>query len=321
MDYGHKQTDKMLGALEKRIDDVYRIAAKDVEKSMKAYLSNYAVNDAKMAKLVKEGVITNAEYVAWRKKQMLITQKWVDMRAELTDRYMNANANASKMINEHKLDVYALNFNYGTYEIETGAKVDTAFSLYNRNAVVRLMRDDPKLLPPIGKKTSKAIRDGKARRWTQREIQSVMTQSLLAGESMPKISKRLAEAVGEKSKVSAIRAARTMTTSAENAGRLDSYERAKELGIETAKTWVSAHDSRVRASHVEMDGETTSIELPFSNDLMYPADPDGEPAEVYNCRCTIVATVVSVDGIDVSDITGGAEWNMDYEEWYEAHEG
>jgi len=53
-------------------------------------------------------------------------------------------------------------------------------------------------------------------------------------------------------------------------------------------------DERTRESHAEIDGEIVDIDKEFSNGLMYPADPDGEPAEVYNCRCTMVADLEGV---------------------------
>lgn len=114
---------------------------------------------------------------------------------------------------------------------------------------------------------------------------------------------------------SAIRNARTMTTSAENAGRLDSYRRAKDMGIEVMKTWVATLDSRTRHTHRMIDGETVDVDEPFSNGLMFPADPDGDPEEVYNCRCTLVTRAMSIDGVDLTDVYG------DYSEWEDAHEG
>jgi uncharacterized protein with gpF-like domain len=54
------------------------------------------------------------------------------------------------------------------------------------------------------------------------------------------------------------------------------------------KVWVATADDRTRESHAELDGEEVLVDEPFSNGLMCPADPTGEPEEVYNCRCTIL---------------------------------
>lgn len=317
MDYGHRQADKMLKDLEKKIEAEYRKAAVEAEKSMNKYLAQYAENDAKMAALVKSGEITKRDYTSWRKKQMLIGGKWKAQRDELTNIYMNADKVAAQMIQEHKYEVYALNFNYGTYEIEKGANIDTAFSLYNKEAVARLVKGDPKLLPPVGKTTSEKIRRGELKRWNQQQIQSVMTQGLLQGESVQKISKRLATTVGERNAYSHYRAARTMTTSAENAGRINSFKRAEDMGIEVKKQWLAVHDGRTRRSHRHFDGMAIPLDEEFAPNLMYPADPEAPPEEVYNCRCTLVA---SFKGLETDFSKEFEPVGFDsYEEWVEGH--
>ena len=50
-------------------------------------------------------------------------------------------------------------------------------------------------------------------------------------------------------------------------------------------------DDRTRPSHVDLDGERVPVGEKFSNGLRYPADPDGDPEEVYNCRCTLIAAL------------------------------
>lgn len=318
MDYGHEQTDKMLKNLEKRIQKEYSQAAREVEKSMNKWLADYQKNDDKMRALLQSGEISKKEYTDWRKKQILLSDKWKAQRDELTQVMMDADKVASGLITDHKMDVYALNYNYGTYEAEKGTRIDTGFSLYNKDTVARLMKDDPQLLPPPGEKTSEKIRRGELKKWNNRQVQSVMTQGILQGESIPKIAKRLAVAVAEKNAYSHYRAARTMTTSAENAGRMDSYKRAEGMGIKMGKTWLAAHDSRTRSSHREYDGMTIPLDDEFAKGLKFPGDPDAAPAEIYNCRCTLIANVMSINGIDVSHIGSRPwkdNWNINYEEW------
>ena len=317
MDYGHKQADDMLKDVEKRIQKEYQQAAREVEQKLNRYLEQFEKNDSKMLKMLDAGEITRKEYTDWRTKQMMMGEKWKSMRDQLSDVYVNADKAAHKMVNEHKLDVYALNHNYGTYEIEREAKVDTMYSVYDKDTVARLVKDNPKLLPNPGKATSEKIRQGKLKRWNEQKIQSVMTQGVLQGESIPKIAKRLSTTVGAMGAREAISYARTMTTSAENAGRLDSYKRAEELGLKTMKQWLSAHDGRVRRSHREVDGEAVPVDQPFSNDLMYPGDMDGPPEEVYNCRCTLIG---GFEGF-MQDFAGTFQSKEfgSYEEWKEGH--
>ena len=52
---------------------------------------------------------------------------------------------------------------------------------------------------------------------------------------------------------------------------------------------MATRDERTRESHAQLNGVRVDVNEKFPNGLMYPADPDGEPAEVYNCRCKVVA--------------------------------
>ena len=68
--------------------------------------------------------------------------------------------------------------------------------------------------------------------WNQKKIQSAVLQGVLQGEGPSAVAKRLMK-VGEMNYSAAVRYARTMTTSAQNAGRYESYHRANRLGIPT----------------------------------------------------------------------------------------
>ena len=57
-------------------------------------------------------------------------------------------------------------------------------------------------------------------------------------------------------RVSAVRAARTAVTAAENAGRMDSYHAAEKMGIKLRKRWLSTLDGRTRHAHAILDGPT-----------------------------------------------------------------
>jgi uncharacterized protein with gpF-like domain len=96
-------------------------------------------------------------------------------------------------------------------------------------------------------------------------------------------------------KKSAIRNARTMTTAAENKGRQDSFKKAQDDGVIMGREWVATSDDRTREWHSELDGVIVGVDEPWENEygeIMYPGDPDADPANVYNCRCSIRAHVV-----------------------------
>ena len=87
----------------------------------------------------------------------------------------------------------------------------------------------------------------------------------------------------------AVRSARTSYTSAQNSGRLDSFERFERAGIKVLKEWMSTKDERTRESHAQLNGVRVAVKEKFPNGLLYPGDPEGSPSEVYNCRCKLVS--------------------------------
>lgn len=61
----------------------------------------------------------------------------------------------------------------------------------------------------------------------------------------------------------------------------------------TRKRWVTRHDAKVRATHVEVEGDTVPLDEHFivgGYPLMYPGERGAPPAIVINCRCTMVGT-------------------------------
>ena len=263
MDYGHKWTDKELKQLEKRIGKEYKQAAAETRKKLEDYMRRFEVKFKIKQEAVKRGEMTRDEYNQWRYGQIMIGKRWADMQANLAEDMHNTNKITASMTRQFSYDAYAMNFNYGTFEAESGSGVDTAFTLYDRSTVERLVRDNPDMLPPPGKKVSQRIAEGKDVLWNKQQIQSVMAQSILQGESIPQIAKRLAAEVGEKNMHAAIRNARTMTTGAENDGREDSYIRAEAMGIKMQQMWIATLDGRTRHEHRLLDGQKRPVNKPF----------------------------------------------------------
>lgn len=313
MDYGHKQADLMLKDTEKRLQKIYAQAAKETEQKVKDYYDKYATKyNAKLADL-RAGKISKADFTKWNQGQIMIGKRWEEMRDTIATDLTNTNKIAASVINGHLPDVYALNHNYGTFEVEKGSKVNTSYTLYNRQAVERLVRDDPNLLPKPGVNTKKDIR------WNKSNFNSGILQGILQGESIDKIAKRVALGTSSKDMSIAIRNARTAFTGAQNRGRYDSYCRAADMGIKIMKQWSAALDTHTRNSHRELDGEEVPYNEEFSNGLMYPGDPDGEPAEVYNCRCAMIADIdENLTNVDPSMINPNLA-NMSFDEWEDWH--
>ena len=77
----------------------------------------------------------------------------------------------------------------------------------------------------------------KDRRWNAKKINAEMLQAIESGEDISEMSERL-QRVTDMNKVSAVRNARTMTTSFENIGRLDGMRAMKEDGTIRKKQWL-----------------------------------------------------------------------------------
>ena len=255
-------------------------------------------------------------------------------------------------------DIYATNFNYGTYlfEVSTNiADIGTGFTLYNRDAVAHLFKDGTFWHAP-GKAVSEKIATGKLIQWEKGQIQSVMMQGILQGESIPHLADRLQGAVGDsilesdiknrdkmtskevaetlakRNRAAAIRNARTMVTGVQNAARVDSYKRGDEIaqkyGLRVYKQWLATLDGRTRHWHAELDEVTVPEEEPFVNDygeIDYPGDPGADPANVYNCRCTLIPAIKgigfnnSVSPQASGRVMGRGVENTSYNEWKAGH--
>lgn len=316
-DAGHDETEKVLKEIEKRISREYKQAEKEVAAKLDDYLKKFETKDKTWQKWVADGTKTQKEYDQWRVGQICMGQRWDEQRKTLAQDFAKSSQIAKNITASKMPDVYAINHNYATFQIEQASMINTSYTLYDHKTVERLAKGDDKIIPVPGKKISRLIDEGKAVRWNERQIQSVMMQSLLQGESIPDIASRLAFSVGDSDRKASIRNARTLTTGVQNAGRVDSYERANEMGIQTAKQWIAALDDRTRHWHAELDGEIVENDEPFENEygkIMYPGDPLADPANIYNCRCTLVAAIKGFDK-DLSDRYDEKLGKMSYSQW------
>lgn len=162
-----------------------------------------------------------------------------------------------------------------------------SFHLVDAKTVERRMKEGDIKLP------KKKVDIPKDKRWNTKQLNSKLLAGILNGDSIPNIAKGLMDVIGN-NQVAATRNARTMVTGAENAGRKDSYKALEEQGVIQKKVWIATADDRTRESHLMLDGEEVDIDDPFSNGLMYPGDPSGEPEEVYNCRCSMRTHIVGI---------------------------
>ena len=303
-----KAYDSLMETIEAKIKKEYSQAQAELAKKTERYFEAFEKKDAIWQKWVKDGTKTKEEYRAWRAGQMAMGKRWEDMRDVIATDLANADKIASQIVNDNIPDAYALGHNWGTYEVENGTGINTSYTLYNHAAVEELLKNDPTLLP------KSRVDIPKNKIWNKRHLDSAITQGILQGESTPAIAKRL-EAVTDMNHKAALRNARTMTGSAENAGHHASYQRAQDMGIETEEQWIAAIDGRTRTSHRYMHGEIkTDLNEPFSNGLMYPKDPNGPPEEVYNCRCRVISHIKGFQR-DLSPMYDEKLMGMTFDEW------
>ena len=316
-DPAHDATELILRETEADVGRVYQQAADEMQKKLNDYWRRYDMKDRIKREHLRKGEITKQEYLEWRKGQLMIGKRWEEMLNALSRDMHNSNNIARSIVVKHMPEVYAINHNYATFQIEKGSMLDTSYTLYDRSTVERIIRDQPDLLPPPGKDLQQRIAANKDIAWQRGKIQSVTLQSILQGESIPKMAKRIAKTMGETNKAATVRYARTAMTGAQNAGRVDAYKRAEGMGIELEQEWLATLDSRTRYSHRYMDGQHVKVGELFSNGCRFPGDPDGPGYEVWNCRCTLVPMV---KGVDQSDAPRNSKLgSMSYDEWKDEH--
>lgn len=285
-DTAHRLTDKKLEEMEKRLSAIYSRAEKEIQQTADEYFSKFAKQDEAKRKLLEQGKITEEEYTKWRKGKVMYGKRFMEMKEQCAEQLLNVNQTAIAYINGELPEVYAINYN--ALESSVDGVGGYSFTLVDADTVRNFAVTDTSLLP------YKEIDPAKDIPWNMKKINAETLQGILQGESMDKISKRIMN-VQEMNKTQAIRSARTIVTGAENKGRQDSYKRAEEDGIIMKREWIATNDGRTRHWHAELDGVEVDVDEPWVNEfgeIMFPGDPSADPANTYNCRCSMAANVI-----------------------------
>ena len=286
-DPAHALADKELEEIEKRIEEIYRRAGKEIEKRAASYFDKFSAADKAKKALVKRGDLTEAEYKAWRQRQIMMGERWGWLRKQTAKNLNQANNIAVEYINSKMPKVYAVNYNAVVGAVNRQVS-GISFELVDAATVKNLATKDKTLLP------YKTVNNVKDVRWNTQKVNSEILQGILQGDSIPDLAKRLRH-VTEMNEASSVRNARTAITSAENKGRMDMLHDAEDKGVQTKKVWIATSDARTRDAHLELNGQEAWVDEPFENEfgkIMFPGDPDAAPENVYNCRCTLGYHVV-----------------------------
>ena len=304
-DKAHILTDEKLEEMERHLSAIYSKAEKEIQKTADEYFDKFHKQDEAKRKLLEQGKITEDEYKKWRKNKIMYGKRFTEMKEQCAKQLLNVNETALAYVNDQLPEIYAINYNALAKSVDgVGGYV---FTLLDANTVKHLAMADKSLLP------YKKLDPAKDIPWNMKAINSEVLQGIIQGESIPDMSKRIFGEIMKTSKTegltdkemgallkrnkdAAIRSARTIVTGAENKGRQDSYARAEADGIILQKEWLSSNDGRTRHAHLpeSFDKLIVDIDKPFENaigKIMFPGSPDADPANVYNCRCSMTAVV------------------------------
>lgn len=315
-DFAERYTDKDFAEYEKRIRKVYEQAEKEIGEKLADFTEKHKARDIKMRELVEAGKMTEADYKSWMQGQVFQGKQWRAKQQQMAETLYNANTIAQRMANGNLPKVFAMNANYMSYTAEKAAGYRIGFTMYDSATVANLIKNDPKILP------FKKLNKEKDIRWNFKNIKGEVTQGIIQGESVNEIAARLQKEMPNRSYKMCRVHARTMYTSAQNAGRMESMKMHQQMGIKNKKQWIATLDERTRWMHRDLDGQVRDLEEPFEigqYSIMYPGDPFAHPSMVYNCRCSLGEVVDKYpDTYERRDnITKEVIQNMTYNEWAE----
>lgn len=323
-DAGRKIVDEQLENLEARLTSMYGNAAKEMTIDLNKFLEKYYEKDKE--KKAEIDSITDAderkqaekEYEDWKDRQIFRTRAMQAKIDDLTARAVNADKQAMAMVNDQLPETYATSYNFGGFRGETYANAAgfdyTQFTIINQEAVRTLVKDDPDLIPW---KPVPDIEEDK--KWNRKHIQEAIQQGIVKGDSMDKVAERLLPVVNM-DKNAAIRTARTAVNGIENKGRKDATERVKKAGIPMVEMWSCTHDSRTRDTHILLDRTLPNEKGLFGEGIIsklleYPADPAGDPEEIYNCRCGLSSFIEGIDHSKDDELYAQMMQEEYYEDW------
>lgn len=307
-DEAHEWTDSVIDDLEYQLRLQYSEATAEMLDKQAEWLKDYERQKAQYDKDLKEGRITKEEYRRFMQTKSLQSQWYTNMIDSLADGAYMADVRAMDTINDALPRVYAENYNYAAYQVESGLNIKTSFNLADESTVRTLLKDNPDLLP------NKYVDKSKDIQWNKEKFNSAILQGIIQGEPLKDIADRISSVV-DMDRRAAYRNARTAMTAAQNVGRLQSYIRMMRNGIHVKKEWIATLDHHTRSSHRKADNDVKELDERFSETgLLYPGDMStNDPGEVYNCRCTMVANFDDVPH-DIEDRFSRLD-DMDYEEW------
>ena len=279
-DTAHYQTDLKMEEMEKRLSAIYSKAEKTVQKKMADYAKYIDEKSSELLQAYKDAETEDEKrkakmaYIRFY-RQVVKSKEFVSLSANVADDLYKANVEASAYINSQTPSIYALNYNYINAEMAKDIDGFTPQEITDTEA------------EKYSGYTQQTVDRKKDTEWNKQNLKkSVIAGSLLLlGASA--IMRRSANSAVEKNRNSANMHSEGMGTDAENKARLDGMYRAEDMGNSITKIWMATLDNRTRDSHAALDGAEIALDEIFDNGCSRPRDPNGAPAEVCNCRCSL----------------------------------
>ena len=294
-DYMSEKMDKALEQIEDKLSALYANAAYDINQKFSDFMEEHEKKDALYQERVFNGEMTEADFIAWRNREIVRTDRFKATVDEMSDMMVSADQAAMALVNGAMPSVVAQSYNFtqalGWESANKSGLTQGTFQIYNARSVQKLIKDNPDILHQVD--------DDKDKTWNYDHINREITQGMIQGEPIQKIADRL-QRVTSMDENAAVRNARTAMTAAENMGRAEAADDLKAQGIPMDEVWSATYDDRTRETHLELDGTVRDENGLFgvgiiNKPLRFPADPEGDPEEIYNCRCRLSLQLQMVD--------------------------
>ena len=280
-DKAHSKTDLKLEEMEKHLSAIYSVSQRKIQAKMLEFAKSIEPETSEMLKTIKKAETEEEKnkakkaYLQYFKKEVVKSKAFKDLSSEIALDLFNTNTEASAYINSQTPEIYALNYNWINKEMEKDIPDFVSQQI------------TPTEAEKYGDLTMQNVSKAKDIKWNEDNIKKsvLVGATLLLGASA--IMKRSAKLTVEKNRNSASMHNSGMGTDAENKARLDGMYRAEDMGNQITKIWIATLDNRTRDSHAMLDGVDIPLDNVFDNGLERPRDPNGEPAEICNCRCSL----------------------------------
>jgi SPP1 gp7 family putative phage head morphogenesis protein len=296
---GEKATNSLVVSTEKELIREYKLSLDAIRNDLAQIYAKYAQGDT----------LTYAEMTKYNRLASLSDE----INSELKKLHSRTSSHLIRLSG----DVYEESFFRTAYAIEAGGGPGGMVAV-NWGKLAPEVISASVQNPISGLKLSERLEASRAQIVTK--IRQEVTQSLIQGESYPKMANRIKDSLdGDATK--AMRVARTEGHRVSQEGRSECIDRAEDRGVELQRVWSAALDDRTRDTHGAMDGQVADkdgyFHSPSGGKAQHPGG-FGIPEEDINCRCVIRAEVLGFSP-KVRRVRGEGEVPYKtYEEWKKA---